>query len=108
MADWATIIAAGVELYGANKEASEKKKASRAEQAALERITRLQAQATLDLDRERFTRERERWQKAMGAYSGFSQAPTLVGRSQMHTPYSTVAGTYFDPSTPNGQPPTGA
>lgn len=97
-------IGAGSSLLGGAAEGRSQKKMAKAQRQAEERLFRLQVQAEKDMEREKWIRERELWQKAMGAYSGFSKAPTLVGKSQMHTPYTQIdsPGTVYNPSSPSG------
>ena len=79
-----------LKLVGGAMEGKNQRAMLRAQTNSNERIARMGIQATKDLDRERFARDRELWKKAMGAYSGFSNAPTLAGKSQMDTPYTQI------------------
>ena len=101
-------IAAGVglKLIGGAMEGKSNRQMVKAQTNAAERLTRLQLQAQKDMEREKWGRERELWQKAMGAYSGFSRAPTLAGKSQMHTPYTEVnsPGLGFNNAEGSGAP----
>lgn len=84
------VASAGLKLIGGAMDAKHERQLTRAQINAAEKLARLQLQGAKDMERERFARERELWSKAMGAYSGFSQAPTLQGRSQMDTPYTQI------------------
>lgn len=91
MGDMAEPITGGVtKLVGGALQGKHERQLTRAQINAAEKLARLQLQGAKDMERERFARERELWSKAMGAYSGFSQAPTLQGRSQMDTPYTQI------------------
>lgn len=102
MGDYAELIAAGITVVGGAMKGKSDSKQAKAQMAAEERLARRVINAQAAMDREKFHRERELWQKALAPYAGMSRAPSLAGLSQMNTPY-----TQFDPETgqPMGQQP---
>lgn len=111
MGDLKEVVTGGVlGIIGDERKGKHDRQLLRARLNAEEKLARLELQGQKDIMRESFAKERERWKKAMGAYSGFSKAPTLAGRSQMDTPYTEInsPGTGFNyPDEPQGRVPGG-
>lgn len=101
MGDYSAYAAAAAQLVGGYMKGKGEKDAAKASDATQLRLAKMGIDAAKDMEREKFQRERELWQKAMGAYSGFSQAPSLRGLSQMNTPYTQYNTVDQQPENPN-------